>query len=163
MPAIEEDTDEVEEMGLWGTASEVVPTPAGGGERGARSLSIPDCGCTGDDDEESGKPAIESFAFEATRFTPSAVLLRFGEMGNDWTVEGIAVEEVLLFSEGESLCFGVGDRGGVCSDGGKRLDDACANWSTDKRPSNSRFGGGGDNGMFWAEVPGGFGLLVRSR
>ena len=41
MADIDDDTDDVEDIGRWGTTSDTVPTPAGGGESGARSLSPP--------------------------------------------------------------------------------------------------------------------------
>ena len=84
--------------------------------------------------------AIDSFAFADGIF-----FVRFGDIGSDGGARVAAVE---VTSEGNSFGFGVGDRGGVCSDGGKRFDDAWAKESTDKRPSISLFGGGGDNGIF---------------
>mmetsp|Transcript_9386 Transcript_9386/g.19477 ORF Transcript_9386/g.19477 Transcript_9386/m.19477 type:complete len:242 (+) Transcript_9386:1519-2244(+) len=101
----------------------------------------------------SGKDAIDSFA-------EVELLVRFGDNGSDGTGAGRDVEE---YSCATSFGFGVGDRGGVCSDGGKRLDDAWAKLSPEARVSISLFGGGGDNGMFGLEAPGGVGLLVRSR
>ena len=50
-------------------------------------------------------------------------LVRFGDRGNDGTEE---VPAVAVISGATSFCFGVGDRGGVCSDGGKRFEDVWA-------------------------------------
>jgi hypothetical protein len=63
----------------------------------------------------SEKFPIDSFVFELVG------LVRFGDIGSDGTAP---VTDVEVLSEGTSFCFGVGDRGGVCSDGGKRFDDA---------------------------------------
>lgn len=38
---IDDATDDDEEIGRWGAPSDDDPTPTGGGERGARSLSPP--------------------------------------------------------------------------------------------------------------------------
>ena len=56
-------------------------------------------------------------------FTPEfGFLVRFGDSGSDGTETGTEVEE--LSTSASFVLDGVGDRGGVCSDGGKRFDDA---------------------------------------
>jgi hypothetical protein len=62
---------------------------------------------------------MDSFVLKAVEL----LLVRFGDIGSDGTAAGTDVE---ARSGTISLCFGVGDRGGVCSDGGKRFDDAWA-------------------------------------
>lgn len=72
----------------------------------------------------SEKVAIDSFAFEVLELLFDIFFVRFGDIGNGGTATGTAIE--VLLSEATSFCFGVGDRGIVCSDGGKRFDDAWA-------------------------------------
>ena len=69
----------------------------------------------------SGTAAIDSFVFEEVEFVFCTAFMRLGDMGNAGTAIGTPVEG---FSGATSFCIGVGDRGGVCSDGRKRLDEA---------------------------------------
>jgi len=69
-------------------------------------------------------------------------LFRFGDMGDVGTDDdAAAATDEVATSKAYSLCVcGVGDRGGVCSDGGNKFDDAWASVP-------DLFGGGGDSGL----------------
>lgn len=83
-------------------------------------------------------------------------LFRFGDMGDVGTDDdAAAATDEVATSKVYSLCFGVGDRGGACSDEGNKFDDV---WVS----VPDLFGGGGDSGI-GGLPPVGIGLPVRSR